>query len=115
VTVKNHNETYEELQTEYLRTRDNKTLGEMYEVAKEAAFNYLKKYCNGHGIRLDIEELSHDAAIFVIEQYLRKPEWKVTRISAYIHFGVIKVLFRDKKRETTEVSLDEMIERKEHR
>jgi hypothetical protein len=111
----NHNESYDSLQTEYLKTRDGRTLGRMYEIAKEAAFNYLRKYCRSHGVSLDIEELSHDAAMFVIEQYLRKPEWKVLRISAYIHFGVIKVLYRDKERETREVSLDEMREKKEYR
>jgi hypothetical protein len=107
-----HNEQYDSLQAEYLKTRDNRTLGKMYEVAKQAAFNYLRKYCNSRGIKLDNEEMSHDAAMFVIEQYLRKPEWSVQRISAYIHFGVIKVLYRDKERETREVSYDEIIERK---
>jgi hypothetical protein len=107
-----HNERYESLQEEYMTTRSNKTLGKMYEVAREAAFNYLRKYCNNRGIRLDTEELSHDAAMFVIEQHLRKPEWTVQKISAYIHFGVLKVLFGDKERETREVSYEELTERR---
>jgi hypothetical protein len=107
-----HNEQYDSLQTEYLRTRDNAVLGKMYEVAKQAAFNYLQKYCHNHGIKLNNKELSHDAAMFVIEQHLKKPEWRVKRISAYIHFGVIKVLYRDKEREIREDSYEEMNERR---
>jgi hypothetical protein len=107
-----HNEQYDSLQSEYLKTRDNAVLGKMYEVAKQAAFNYLQKYCNKRGIKLDNKELSHDAAMFVIEQHLKKPEWFVIKISAYIHFGVIKVLYKDKEREMREVSYEEMNERR---
>jgi hypothetical protein len=107
-----HNERYESLQKEYLCSRDNKTLGEMYEVAREAAFNYLNKYCIRRGIVLDNEELSHEASMYVIEQYLRKPKFEVRRISAYIHFGVLKALFRNKDAEMREVSYEELTERR---
>jgi hypothetical protein len=111
-----HNELYEALQQEYLQTRDSKILGKMYEIAKQAAFNYIKKYCQQRGLfNLDTEELSHDASLFVIEQYLRKPEFRVNKISAYIHFGVKKVLYKDKEKEMCEVSYDEYIENKENR
>jgi hypothetical protein len=106
-----HNEIYEKLQQEYLNSRDNKVLGQMYCVAKEAAKNYIKKYCQSHGLfNLDINELSHDSALFVIEQYLRKPEFKVLKISAYIHFGVKKVLFKDKDIEMRELSYEQYFE-----
>jgi hypothetical protein len=86
----------------------------MYLIAKEAAGNYIKKYCNQRGLHhLDIDEKSHEAALFVIEQYLRKPDFKVDRISAYVYFGVTKSLFKDKDREQNEVSYEEMIEKKE--
>jgi hypothetical protein len=111
-----HNELYEELQTKYLETRDSKTLGEMYEIAKQAAFNYIRKYCQSRGLyNLDIDELSHYASLFVIEQYLRKHEFSVGKISAYIHFGTIKALFRNKNIEMNEVSYDEIIEKRENR
>jgi hypothetical protein len=111
-----HNEIYGELQNKYLETRDNKVLGQMYCVAKNCAYNYIKKYCQSHGLyNIDISEKSHDAALFVIEQYLKKSEFKVDRISAYIHFGVQKSLFKNKDTEINEVSYDEMIEKKEHR
>jgi uncharacterized protein YihD (DUF1040 family) len=106
-----HNEIFESLQTEYLKNRDSKILGKMYCVAKEAAYNYLKKYCKQRGLfHLDIEEKSHDAALFVIEQYLKKSEFKVLKISAYIYFGVKKVLFKDKDKEQKEISYEQYFE-----
>jgi hypothetical protein len=48
----------------------------------------------------------------VIEQYLRKLDFKVNKISAYIYFGVIKTLFKDKDMEIKEVSYEELNERK---
>lgn len=114
--MKNHNEQYEELQTEYLKNRDNKTLGKMYEIAKEAAANYIKNYCNQKGINnLDIKEKSHEAALFIIEQYLRKSSFHVDKLSAYIYFGCLKSLFKNSKMEQMELSYEELMERKEHK
>jgi hypothetical protein len=64
---------------------------------------------------LDINEKSHEAATFVIEQYLRKPEFKVYKISAYIYFGTRKVLFKNKNIEINEISYDELLERELNR
>jgi hypothetical protein len=103
-----HNGIYSALQEEYLTTRDRGILGEMYGVAREASKNYINKYCRKKGILLDrIDEMSHDSAVYVIDQYLRKPGFKVLRISAYIHFAVMKTLFRNKDTETREVSYEE--------
>jgi hypothetical protein len=108
-----HNEQYEKLQQEYLKNRDNNILGEMYGIAKQAAFNYLRKYCQSHGLtHLEIEEKSHDASLYIIEQYLRKPEFRVTKLSAYIYFGVKKALFTNSDTEQREVSYEQYIESK---
>jgi hypothetical protein len=108
-----HNEIYDELQIEYLETRNSKTLGKMYEIAKKAARNYIRKYCQQRGLfNLDIDELSHEASLFVIEQYLKKPEFSVGKISAYIHFGTQKALFKNKTIEMNELSYDELIEKR---
>jgi hypothetical protein len=83
----------------------------MYTIAREAAHNYINSYCRKKGIQLHgREEKSHDSAMFVIEQHLKKPHFKIKRISAYIHFGVIKTLFRDKDLETRESSYDHLID-----
>jgi hypothetical protein len=111
-----HNEQYEALQTKYMKTKDNKILGDMYSIAKQCAFNYIRKYCQQKGLHhLDIEEKSHEAALFVIEQYLKKPEFKVEKISAYVYFGVRKTLFKNKDIEQMEVSYDEIMEKKENK
>jgi hypothetical protein len=114
--METHNEQYEKLQEEYLKNRDNKTLGQMYSIAKEAAYNYLKKYRQQHGLyNLDIKEKSHEAALFIIEQYLKKPEFHVDKLSAYIYFGCLKSLFKNIKTEQMELSYEELMERKEHK
>jgi hypothetical protein len=109
--MKTHNDLYDELQGEYLKGRDNKILEKMYKIARQISFNYINKYCKKKGIILNIEELSHDSALFVIEQYLRKSEFKVKKISAYAWFGVIKNLFKNKKIEMTEISYEELCEK----
>jgi hypothetical protein len=82
----------------------------MYDVAKEAAYNYLNKYCRKKGIRLrNLDEMAHDSAMFIIDQYLRKPGFKILRLSAYIYFAVIKTLFKNKGVETREVSYEETV------
>jgi hypothetical protein len=105
-----HNETFKRLQEDYVTTRDNKTLGKMYQVAVEVSANYIRKYQNSRGLRLDVDTLSHDAAIYIVEQYLRKPEFRVDRLSAYAHFGCLKVLFADSKRERREVSYEQTLD-----
>jgi hypothetical protein len=104
-----HNEIYNDLQEKYLETRDKRLLEKMYGIAGEVSRNYLNKYCKKKGIRLNsIDDMAHDAALFVIEQYLRKPWFKVRKLSAYIYFGVMKVLYKDRKREMNEVSYEAM-------
>lgn len=105
-----HNDMYDLLQTEYLQTRNSNTLGKMYEIARRAAHNYLFKYCIQKGISLNIDEKSHDSAVFVIEQYLTKPSFRVEKLSAYIYFGVLKNLFRDSKREQMEISYEQFMQ-----
>jgi hypothetical protein len=107
-----HNKIYEALQEKYLKTRNPEILANMYDVARTVSFNYIKKYCERKGIRLnDIYEKSHDAALFVIEQHLKKPDFKVKRISAYVYFGSIKVLFSGKDAEIKETSYEEYMEK----
>jgi hypothetical protein len=102
-----HNSGYAVLQEKYLKTRNNSLLERMYGIAEEAARNYLKKYCRKKGIRLDnLGEKAHDAALYVIEQHLRKPGFKVMRLSAYIHFGVLKALYKNKDQEMNETSYE---------
>jgi hypothetical protein len=80
----------------------------MYRLCVEMASNYIRKYARGKGLRLDIPELSHDSAIYAIEQYLRKPGFRIKSISTYMYFGCLKTLFQDKQWEQRRVSYEEM-------
>jgi hypothetical protein len=104
--AKTHNERFAELQEAYLQTRDQKHLNEMYRLCVDIATNYIRKYARKRGLHLDIPELSHDSALYAIEQYLKKPGFRINRISAYMHFGCVKNLCRNKEREQREVSYD---------
>jgi hypothetical protein len=108
--AKSHNVQFAALQEAYLKTRDPKCLGKMYLLCVEIATNYIAKYARERGLSLDIPGLSHDSAMYAIEQYLKKPEFKIKRISAYMYFGCIKTMSRDKDRDQREaVSYDEFL------
>jgi hypothetical protein len=95
--AKQHNKRFSELQDKYLLTRNERYLSMMYRICVEIAANYIRKYARERRLFLNVDELSHDSAVYVIAQYLKKPEFKVERISAYIHYGCIKCLYRDKE------------------
>jgi hypothetical protein len=116
-----HNDEYTKQQEIYFENKNNKilsnkALSKMYLIAKEAAYNYIKNYCKQRGLyNLDIDEKYHEASVFVIEQYLKKPEFKVNKISAYIYFGIQKSLFHNKDIEMNECSLEELNEKRENK
>jgi hypothetical protein len=105
-----HNEAYDSLQEEYLNTRNGRTLEKMYRIAREVSRNYLKGYCKRSGIWLNIDERSHDSAMYVIDKYLKNPEFRVKSLSAYVYYGFLKTTFVNKKTEIREVSYDEYTE-----
>jgi hypothetical protein len=112
---KTHNSRFLELQDEYLKTRDEKYLNQIYLLCVEMAANYIRKYARERGLNLDIVELAHDSAVYVIAQYLRKPEWRVEQLSAYMYHGYKKVLFDEKNKnwEQRTVSYDNRLIRAE--
>jgi hypothetical protein len=90
-TRADHNEQYRNLQMEYLKTKDNATLIKMYLLLRTAVKNYLRKYARTLNLKLDIGELSHDAAMYIIHRYIKplkpnKKPFRVERLSAYIYF-----------------------------
>jgi hypothetical protein len=120
--MKTHNEQFSLLQTEYILTRDeeknqvkaSRILGKMYELIVRISKNYIVKYARDRGLKLDLEELSHVSALYIIEQYLKKPEFRVNKLSAYIYFGCIKALTKDKDIDQNEVSYEELFEKWEN-
>jgi hypothetical protein len=112
--MKTHNEQYSEWQEKYFESDTKKLkdfyLSKMYETARFAAKNYIRKYAQGRGLSLNINDLAHDSAMYILEQHIRKPDFKIEKLSAYIHFGVIKTLFKNKKSEMNEISFDSLNE-----
>ena len=117
--MKIHNHLYAELQRQYLEARNkNKQLedyylSKMYGLVKEIQTNYVLDYCKKKGVNIpydDLQDKIEDATLFVINQYLRKPNFKIDKISAYAYFGFKKSLFKNKDREMNTVSLDYLME-----
>ena len=94
-----HNARFAELQTEYLKTRSKKTLGEMYSVCSECLKNYLRSYERKHNFTFsddDFKDRLQDACLFVITKYLTKPDFKIEKLSAYAYYGFLKACFNQK-------------------
>lgn len=117
--MKLHNQLYTELQRQYLEVKGNNKhkedyfLSKMYELIREIQTNYFLDYCKKKGITIpydDLQDKIEDATLFVINQYLKKPNFKVDKISAYAYFGFKKSLFKNKDKEMNTVSLDYLME-----
>ena len=109
--LKMHNEKFAALQDEYYANgRDKETLGKMYEVICEYLRNRIRKYCRDRNLRLDVEDKTEIGAVWIIERYLRNPNFKIERISAYGHFGLLKALYSNIEEEKAEVSLDALVD-----
>jgi hypothetical protein len=117
--MKTHNERFSELEKEYIEKRSTKNikadyyLNSMYLLIKEIAFNYINDYCVKKGLaHIDKSEKAHDAAMYCILQYLKKPDFRIKAISSYAYFGIQKALFQNKDREMAEVSYEQYYEEK---
>lgn len=107
--METHNEIFNKLQEDYLKTRNPETLSKMYLVILELQTNYIKNYCKKKSIYLDIEEKAEDASTWVIERYLKNPDFKIDKISAYAYFGFLKSMFKDSEQEKNCISYDSLI------
>jgi hypothetical protein len=81
----------------------------MYRLCVEVASNYIRKYARTRGLQLNIPELSHDSSIYAIEQYLKKPGFRIRYIAAYMRLGAIKNMFRDKEWDQRKMSFDDLL------
>lgn len=90
------NDLFAELQEEYLKDRNPQKLTEMYFLIKRYMRRTFAKYCRKHNLvynPVETEELLEDMTLQTIEQYLKHPEFKIERMSAYAHFGFVKVMY----------------------
>lgn len=98
--TKEDNEVYSKLQEQYLKNRDPETLTKMYYLVKRYLFRYFMKYQRRRNLYFredEISDLVEDMTMFTISQYLKRPEFKVEKMSAYAYFGFIKIMFEPGK------------------
>ena len=98
-----HNARFAKLQEEFLENRSPENLAKMYWLVREIQSNYIYNYIKKHGLSFDFDETEdkiEDATVFVIDKYLKKKDFRIKRLSAYAHFGMLKALFKDKDKET---------------
>jgi hypothetical protein len=117
--MKTHNERFSELESKYIESKNtlnskaNYYLDQMYLLIKEITYNYINDYCFKKGLtHIDKNEKAHDAAMFIILQYLKKPDFKIKAISSYAYFGIKKALFQNKNQEMNEVSYEQYFDEK---
>lgn len=90
------------LQDEYLKTKDNKILGQMYIILKEYAKKLIVKTVKGKYFfkKEDLEIKAHDSANKIIEYFLTKPSFKIENsFGGYMNWPVKNVLYADKRKE----------------
>ena len=91
-----------ELQRQYLDTRDNNILGQMYIIIKDYTESIIKKIVSGK-FKYDmnwLEEKAHDATNRLLEYYMNKPQFKVEKsFGGYLGWKIREVLYMDKEEE----------------
>jgi DNA-directed RNA polymerase subunit RPC12/RpoP len=88
------------LQNKYLQTRDKKYLGEMFILLKNYASSIIKKMLPRSFIyHYDkVEEKASDAASYLIEYFLTKPNFKIEMsFAGYLRWKIKQVLFNKKE------------------
>ncbi len=112
IEFRKHNIEFEKLQSEYLSERKVEILNKMYKVAYKYCVNLILQYVHQKGLIWadeTIKEKAHDCATWLIEPYLRKPDFKIKKLSSYAHFAKLKILYSNKDEQKL-YSLDELIE-----
>lgn len=112
VEFRKHNIEFEKLQSEYLSERKVEILSKMYKVAYKYCVNLILQYVHQKGLIWEdkiIEDKAHDCATWLIEPYLRNPNFKIKKLSSYAHFAKLKILYSNKDEQKL-CSLEELIE-----
>lgn len=117
VIFRDHNTEFAKLQAEYLKEpfekRNNDILGKMWEVCYSYSCNLLIQYTHKKGLNWPdyvIEEKASDMATWLIEPYLRNPDKRIEKLTAYAHFAKLKILYSDKNYEMRTISYEALLE-----
>ena len=108
----NHNELFDDLQEKYYKTNDKKVLEEMYLLLLEFYKNYITDYARKRGLKFTketIDDLKTEMAERTISHYLKKPDFRIEKLSSYGYFDFIKIITQNKT-EDRNLSLEQLIE-----
>ena len=108
----NHNELFAELQDKYYQTNNKKVLEEMYLLLLEFYRNYITDYARKRGLKFTketIDDLKIEMAERTISHYLKKPDFRIEKLSSYGYFDFIKIITQNKT-EDKNFSLEQLIE-----
>ena len=108
----NHNELFADLQEKYYKTNNKKVLEEMYLLLLEFYRNYITDYARKRGLKFTketIDDLRTEMAERTISHYLKKPDFRIEKLSSYGYFDFIKIITQNKT-EDRNFSLEQLIE-----
>ena len=108
----NHNELFAKLQEKYYKTNDKKVLEEMYLLLLDFYKNYITDYAKKRGLKFakeKIDDLRAGMAERTISHYLKKPDFRIEKISSYGYFDFIKIITQNKS-EDRNFSLEQLAE-----
>ena len=108
----NHNELFAKLQEKYYKTNDKKILEEMYVLLLEFYRNYITDYTRKRGLKFTkekIDDLKVEMAERTISHYLKNPNFRIEKLSAYGYFDFVKIITQNKT-EDKNFSLEQLVE-----
>ena len=108
----NHNEMFDNLQNKYHKTNNKKVLEEMYLLLLEFYKNYITDYARKRGLKFTkekIDDLRAEMAERTISHYLKNPDFRIEKLSAYGYFDFIKIVVQNKT-EDRNFSLEQLVE-----
>ena len=111
-TEMNHNKLFDDLQNKYYKTNDRKILEEMYLLLLEFYRNYITDYARKRGLKFTkekIDDLRTEMAERTISHYLKNPNFRIEKLSAYGYFDFIKIITQNKT-EDKNFSLEQLVE-----
>ena len=107
-----HNELFADLQEKYYKTNNKKVLEEMYLLLLEFYKNYITDYARKRALKFTketIDDLKIEMAERTISHYLKKPDFRIEKLSSYGYFDFIKIITQNKT-EDKNFSLEQLIE-----
>ena len=108
--IKDHNKLFAAAQEKFLANRTDKNLGEIYLVLKDYFENLFIKYSRQKSLNWDnetIKEKAHDASTRMIERFIKKPDFKIDKLTSYGHWDFVKILYQDKDYEMNTSSYED--------